>query len=115
MEIDRSTELRVRLFRARERGEQAVPDLLDRAVAVDPGVTRGAGIAFRAEPRVIGDQRLGLLVVGGDAMPDGLFLVVRALHEWLARDVVLPRGFRRAEVNVVSAPGAGMHAPAAQA
>ena len=76
-------------------GKNGVLDLLDSACAVNRhwlwrmGVTRGVPL-----PEVL-DQWAGLRMINLQTFLDGLFLVVVALHQRLAGDVIDFRRFRR--------------------
>ena len=64
---------------------------------------------------VVADQRLGLLVIDLKALQDGLFLVVVALDQRLAGDVVLALDLGRIELDVIGAAGGDVHATTAHA
>src|SRR5262249_10528524 len=90
-------------------------DLLDRALALYLAVSRRARIALRRPLRIVVAERPGLLLVDIGPLPDGLLLVVLALHQRLAGDVVFARRLRGIEADVVVAPGTRVRAPPGQA
>src|SRR5882672_6371398 len=96
-------------------GERARADLLDRSLAQNLAVARRVRVALRRPLRIIVDQRPGLLLVDLQALSHRFLLVVLALHQGLARQIVLARHFRGIEGQVIVAPGGRMHAAAAQA
>jgi hypothetical protein len=59
-----------------------------------------------AHSAVVLDQRLGLRVIDVEALLDGFFLVVVALHQVFAGDVVLALDLGRVVLDVVGAAGA---------
>src|SRR5690349_11607013 len=86
-----------------ERGECRVPYLFDWSHARDLAVFRGAWQARLGPVVVIAEQHFGLVMVDREALLDGFFLVVVALHQRLAGDVVDVGDFRRVELGVVHA------------
>src|ERR1700756_1693202 len=72
-----------------EGGEGALADFVDAAGAADLAAARRLRIAGGGPLRVVRDERLGLLVVGGQPLAHDVLGVVGALGQRLAGDVVL--------------------------
>src|SRR4051812_34191670 len=93
-----------------KRREDLVAHFFDRTEAVDLDVARRARIAASSPVDIIRDERFRLLVVSLDALLHRELVVVGALHERLAGEVVDAGDFRRIEIDVVAAARSGMHA-----
>ena len=81
--------------------EHALPDLARLLRGVD--LLPDAGVA------VVVDDRAGLLVVGTETLAESALVVVGALDERLAGDIVDHGGLRGVEDLVVRAAGGGVH------
>src|SRR5256885_8358380 len=95
-------------------GEGAHADLLDRPLARDLPVARRARVALRRPFRIVVDKGPGLLLVDLEPLCHRFLLVVLALEEGLAGQIVLARNFRRIEGEMVVASRGRVHAPPAQ-
>jgi len=82
---------------------------------VDPNVHRRPLVPGFLPLLVVSDQGLGLAVVDIQAFFNGLFLVIVALDERLARHVVLAGDLGRVENDMVGATARQMRLPAAHA
>lgn len=88
-------------------GEQALPDLA--------GLLGGVNGLPDARLLVVVDHRGGLLVVGLEALLESVGIVVGALDQWLARDVVGHLLLGRVELDVVAAARGGVDQTAGDA
>ena len=98
-----------------ERFEHAARDRVDRAEARDRAVLRSVGGAGGGKALIEPDERLGLVVIDLEALEDDLLAVVVALHEVLARHVILAGDLRGVVLRVVRAARGGVHAAARHA
>src|SRR5882672_7147898 len=98
------------LPRSLQDGESARADLVDRALAGNLAVARRTRVALRGPLRIVVDQGPGLLLVDLEAPSHGLLLVVFALHQRLARQIVPAGGLRRVEADVVVPARRRVHA-----
>src|SRR5499427_10517234 len=104
-----------RVASALEHREDCPFSGFDASHTVDLAVFRRTRIAATCPLEVIVDKRFGLRVVDGEALLNRLFLVVVALDQGLARDVVAVGNLRRVEFDVIGPSRGDVHAPTAHA
>src|SRR5690606_6795167 len=88
-----------------QRLERARGDLVHAAQTVDGTVLGRVGRVDAGPVAVVVHQRARLVAVDLQALLDGFFAVVVALHQRLAGQVVLAGDLGRVELHVVGAPG----------
>src|SRR5688500_2165642 len=98
-----------------QRSQGPRGDRFDRAAALDPAIPGSFWVARRRPLAVVVDQRPGLRPVHLEALLYRVLAIVVALHQRLARLVVVSFALGGMELHVVAASRGGMHAPAAHA
>src|SRR5437763_16298314 len=94
-------------------GEAGRANFVDAADAVYTAILRRERVSRRRPLYIISDKRLGLLVIDGETLAHRFFLVVVALDQIFAGDVVLAGNLRRIELDVIRAARRRVYAPAA--